>query len=78
MSSSTAQLFEAALALPEDVRGDLAEKLVQSLDGDVDSDAAETWGEEIERRLARHEAGEGKVLSMDEALGRLHRAARGR
>jgi putative addiction module component (TIGR02574 family) len=78
MSSSSAQVFEAALALSADERGKLAEKLVQSLDEEVEPEAAQAWGTEIERRLARHDAGEGKTLTMEESLARLHRAARGR
>lgn len=56
----------------------LAEQLVQSLDGEQDPDAERAWATEIESRLARHDAGTAKLLSMDDALERLHRAARGR
>jgi hypothetical protein len=55
-----------------------AKLLLDSLDGDVDADAEEAWSVEIERRLAKIKAGETKLLPMDEAVARLHRAARGR
>lgn len=77
MQRSAAEVLEAALALPEDERAQLAEKLVASLDGDVDPDAEAAWGQEIERRLARIEAGQSKTISMDESVARLHRIARG-
>jgi putative addiction module component (TIGR02574 family) len=77
MSRSAAELLEEALALPEDQRAQVAEKLVASLDGDADPDAEAQWGAEIERRLSRIEAGQSKSVSMAESLSRLHRVARG-
>ena len=71
------EVFDAALALPEDDRAKLAEKLVESLDGDVSADAEDAWAAEIERRLAKIDAGQAKLLSMEDAVARLHRAARG-
>lgn len=71
MNSSVAEVFEAALALPEEDRGRLAEKLVQSLDRDVDPDAEEAWAAEIERRLDRIDAGQSKTVTMIEAIARL-------
>ena len=77
MSRSAAEVLEAALALPEDQRASVAEELLASLDGEVDADAEVAWGAEIERRLARIEAGQAKSVSIDESLARLRRAARG-
>jgi putative addiction module component (TIGR02574 family) len=76
MGSSTAEVFEAALALPADDRAKLADKLVESLDGALDPDAEVAWASEIERRLARIDAGQATSLSMDEAIARMHRATR--
>jgi putative addiction module component (TIGR02574 family) len=77
MSRSAAEVLEEALALPEDQRAQVAEKLVASLDGDVDPGAETEWGVEIERRLARIEAGQSKRISMAESLARLHRITDG-
>lgn len=77
MSRSAAEVLEAALALPEEQRAEVAEKLLASLDGEVDADAESEWGIEIERRLARIEAGQAKSVSMNDSLARLHRLARG-
>jgi putative addiction module component (TIGR02574 family) len=78
MKPSTAEVFEAALALSDDDRAKLAEKLVASLDGALDPDAETAWVVEIERRLAKIDAGQASSLSMDEAIARMHRAARAR
>ena len=72
------EVFDAALALSEADRAQLAERLVESLDGEVAVDAEEAWAAEIERRLAKIDAGEAKMLSLDDAVARLHLAARGR
>ena len=53
-------------------------RLVESLDGEIDNDSEEAWAAEIERRLAKIDAGQAKLLSMDDAVARLHRAARTR
>ena len=78
MNSSVSDVFDAALSLSEEDRARLAEQLVQSLDSDVDPEAADAWATEIERRLARIDAGQATTVSMDEALQRLHNAARPR
>lgn len=77
MNRSASEVLDAALALPEEDRGKLADKLVESLDGDLDPDAESAWAAEIERRLSRIDAGEAKMLSRDEAVARMHRAVRG-
>jgi putative addiction module component (TIGR02574 family) len=77
MSRSATEVLEAALALPEEQRAEVAEKLLASLDGEVDADAESEWGIEIERRLARIEAGQAKSVSINDSLARLHRLARG-
>jgi putative addiction module component (TIGR02574 family) len=53
--------------------------LLDSLDDELEDVVVEqAWALEIERRLARIEAGQAKLVSMDEAVMRLQRAARGR
>lgn len=71
------QVFDDALALDEENRAKLAAKLVESLEGEPDLDTEEAWAKEIERRLARIDAGQARLLPAEEALSRLHRAARG-
>ena len=78
MNRSASEVLDAALALPEEDRGKVADKLIESLDGDLDPDAETAWAAEIERRLARIDAGQAKLLSRDDAVARMHRAARER
>jgi hypothetical protein len=75
MSRSAAEVLEAALALPEEQRAEVAEKLLASLDGEIDAEL--DWAAEIERRLARIEAAQARSISMNESLTRLRRIARG-
>lgn len=72
MQRSAAEVLEA-----EGERAEVAAKPVASLDGEVDPDAEATWTVEIERRLARIEAGQSRSVLIDESLERLHRIARG-
>lgn len=77
MVRSISEVFDAALALDESDRAKLAARLVESLDGDSDADAEDAWVAEIERRLAKIDAGQAQPLAMDDAIARLRRAARG-
>ena len=78
MQRTAPEVTEAALALTEDERGRLAERLVQSLEGDLDPDAEAAWAVEIERRLAKIDAGHASAISMEEAIVRMRRVAHGR
>jgi putative addiction module component (TIGR02574 family) len=78
VSRPVEQVFDDALALGDADRARLVARLVESLDGEVDPDAEGAWASEIERRLARIDAGQAKLMSMDEAVAGLRRAARTR
>ena len=49
--ANTVQITAAALALPEDDRQELADLLLESLDGPPDDDVERAWADEIARRL---------------------------
>ena len=73
----------ALLKLPAEDRARAAKLLLESLDEEPDDRSGDVrveqaWAVEIERRLSRIDAGEAKLVSMDEAVMRLQRAARGR
>ncbi|USQ81698.1 addiction module protein [Ornithinimicrobium faecis] len=57
--TSTSDVFESALTLPESERADLAHQLIASLEEPADDPAvvAEEWNAEIRRRLASVESG---------------------
>ncbi len=58
MTPTTDQLYQAALALPEDERAELAGRLLDSLSADTPSQLHPAWREELRRRLAQVDAGE--------------------
>ena len=57
MSLTTERILEDVLSLPEDQRAELAVRLLQSLDREIDPDAEAAWAAEIERRCAAVDAG---------------------
>lgn len=72
VSTTADQLIEAVLALPRKDKETLAAILADDLD--VAEDPAEVkkaWDEEIKRRIAAADRGEGKFLSEEEVWARL-------
>ena len=65
MSPSAKRLLSAALQLPEKERGELATRLLESLDDDTDDPAEvhRAWELELERR--RREVQDGTVELVD-------------
>ena len=77
--ASVDEHVEALLKLPLEDRARAVQLLLESLDEEpVDADARrrveQAWVAEIERRLSRIEAGQAKLVPMDEAVMRLQRA----
>jgi Putative addiction module component len=75
MRRSTPEVLEVALDLAETDPGKPSDDLAEEVEGDLDRDAGSAWVTEIERRLARIEAGQASALSMEEAVARMYRAA---
>ena len=68
MSTQLQSLLDAALLLPESERGELADKLYESLDDAstlVDNDG---WGEELKHRLDDYRSGKSVPVPWDEAM----------
>lgn len=65
MSQTVAELLDAALALPEDERAELAELLTASLDPPPSS-LHPAWKDEIHRRAAEVDAGLVKPIPWEE------------
>jgi putative addiction module component (TIGR02574 family) len=57
MTETAADLLKKALSLDEADRAALARALIESLDGEPDSDVEETWKAETERRAAELDSG---------------------
>jgi putative addiction module component (TIGR02574 family) len=70
MSGAMANLLEQALNLPETERGELAARLIDSLDplaDNEDQDIAAAWGAEIAQRLADLDEGRVRTVPWPEA-----------
>ncbi len=74
MSSDTKKLLEEALRLPGSERLRLAERLLATIDGDPDPDAAEAWEEEIARRSRDIEDGLVEPIPWSEVKGAARKA----
>jgi putative addiction module component (TIGR02574 family) len=70
MSKPARDLESQALELPTRERARLAERLISSLDPEVDADAEALWLQEAERRLAELESGEALAVPADEVFDR--------
>jgi len=55
--ATQAEILKQALTLPPEARAALADSLLDSLDTEVDEDAAEQWRVEIRKRMAELDAG---------------------
>ena len=73
MSLTTERILEDVLALPDDQRAELAARLLQSLDREVDPDAEEAWAVEIERRCAALDAGEATLSDWHDVRRRIEK-----
>jgi putative addiction module component (TIGR02574 family) len=63
MASPARQIESKALKLPPRERARLAERLISSLDDEVDPDAKAAWAREAERRLDELRTGKVKGRS---------------
>ena len=74
MATTLKEIEEQALRLPLKERGDLAHRLIVSLDGEPeDSPAvlAKAWDEEISRRVAEIDAGTAILVPHEEVFAKL-------
>jgi putative addiction module component (TIGR02574 family) len=68
LSQVILQLLEQAMRLPDQERGDLAARLIDSLDPATgDDDVEMAWDEEIQQRLADLDAGRIQMVPWPEA-----------
>lgn len=67
MTQQAARLLEQVLRLPEGDRGDLAAKLIESLDPSGEEDATAAWSAEIQLRLKELREGQVKPVPWPEA-----------
>lgn len=67
MSQTVSELLNQVLALPEAERGDVAARIVESLDPTVNTDVEAAWAEEIRRRIDEVRSGKVATMSWEEA-----------
>ena len=70
MSPATEQLFDAALALPDEDRLELVEALLASLQSEDRPPFDESWREVIRRRSAELQSGQVVPIPWDEVKRR--------
>jgi len=69
--ATSEEIFQNAIALPLDVRAELAERLIASLAEDVCPQITSEQLAEVRRRIAQVESAEVELIPGDEALARV-------
>ena len=75
MGAMIEELEAQALKLPPHERGELAHRLIASLDGEPTESPeviAKAWDEEIARRVAEIDAGTAKLIPHEEVLAEIN------
>lgn len=67
MKPNTRDVLEQALKLPPEARAAIAGSLLESLDQEVDEDAADRWDEEIAKRVRELKSGQVTPIPWSEA-----------
>ena len=67
MNTTTNRLYQNALQLPDTERAELAARLIESLDPEMDQDLDTAWSAEIERRIRELDDGTVKSIPWPEA-----------
>ena len=76
MAESARDLESRALQLPTKDRARLAERLISSLDAQVDAEAEALWLAEAEHRLQELESGEAQAVPADEVFAKARSTSR--
>ena len=71
MSPTSAQVLEAAMALPQGERAEVANCLWESVEGFATPEIAAAWEEEIADRIRASDAGEMESIPAEEVYARL-------
>jgi putative addiction module component (TIGR02574 family) len=71
VSSTAKKILDEALALPEEDRGRLAERLLESVPRESADDVERAWDQEVLRRVKAAENGETEARDWDQAAAGL-------
>lgn len=73
MSLTEDRVIEDALSLPADIRLNLVEKLLESLNLPIDEEIDRIWVDEAERRITQIEKGKTKLIPGDEVFSKIRK-----
>ncbi len=68
MSTTAQKVCIEALSLPQRSRAEIAERLLSSLDKDMDAGSERAWKLEIRRRRRQIREGKTKLIPADEVM----------
>ncbi|MBI4026730.1 MAG: addiction module protein [Verrucomicrobia bacterium] len=65
------EIVEETRQLPMDVVAELVDRIMLARHGGMNPQVEEEWKQEVRRRLAEHESGQGAIVSAEEMKARL-------
>lgn len=71
MSQTAEELKDQLIRLPQDERAELAQFLIDSLDGQSDPDAEEAWARELVKRAEEIQTGQAVGEPSEQVFARL-------
>ena len=78
MTDTASTLLKQVLDLPEHDRAEIANRLLESLEKEIDEDVDGAWAREIERRCAALDSGEAVTSDWNDFRARIEREVFGR
>lgn len=76
MTTTNDRVIEEALSLPADIRINLVERLLTSLNLPMDKKIDHLWAEEAERRVSQIEEGKAKLINGEEVFANIRKKLR--
>jgi len=76
MTKAEMAVVDDALSLPVEMRVQLVDKLLQSLNLPTQKAVEEAWAKEVDRRIAEDERGEVKMIPAEKVFAELRRKLR--
>jgi putative addiction module component (TIGR02574 family) len=76
MTKAHTEVISAALALPPEVRAELAEELLNSLGNSKQAAIDAAWADEAEHRIDQLDRGGAALLSGDDVIAKLRDRSR--
>ncbi len=71
MVAMTNRVIQEALSLPADIRLNLVDELITSLNLPIDEAIDRLWAEEAERRITQIESGEVRLVPGEEVFSKI-------